>query len=641
MLATLLVAQSVCAAAASATPQIKSINPSLGSVLGGQQVTINGSGFRGRGNACASKYDIWFGTDLVHRYAISPSSYQVLTDSQIKATVPANFGGTVDVRVYNACGATPISTADQFTYAYPATQCVSGTCSISIGSKRVGPLAHDALGLLDGVNTDSGLMATVNDGKLIDALHPRQWRLGQAWLGAPSGGVFGLARHAGAQISVDLTSDWMDWAWNGDHARYATPYGALSTYYSFIYNDVKHRIVAGQVPQYFDIWNEPVNAGTVNQWLSVYGTAYRAIKAADPTAQVVGPSLAWPLLTSTGKADTPGQDLSLTDFLNWEVRTGYRLAAVTYHEDGTTVDAAPNSSPGPWLPTEPVPGGYHNYWSPAAIATHVSAAKALIGTYRSLAGTKLFVNEYGPSYADNVPGWMVGDFASLENAGVDQAMLTCPTDAGCSNLFDGLIGWDGAPQMPYWVMRAYSQESGTRLQSSSSGSNWYTLATRVAGAHTIEALVGRADDCWGGTQCPQFHKSSHPAAGLSLSVAVPWSGVSAVDVNFERMPDSATSTIGYNDVATAPAGTTISRVRVRGGIAQVRIPSVGDGDAIYLTVSPSASGATNTTSITVRGRGSAKRHCPRAARTSSRHPRSLCRARMRVQREPATAASRR
>jgi hypothetical protein len=60
----------------------------------------------------------------------------VLSGSQIKAVVPANFGGTVDVRVYNACGITPIASGDHFTYQYPASQCLSGTCSIQIGSSQ-------------------------------------------------------------------------------------------------------------------------------------------------------------------------------------------------------------------------------------------------------------------------------------------------------------------------------------------------------------------------------------------------------------------------------------------------------------------------------------------------------------------------
>jgi IPT/TIG domain len=616
-LAAVLVAQAILAGGASAAgPQITSIVPSSGSVLGGQRVIIDGSGFVGSGGACASGYDIWFGTDVQHGYAISPASYRVLSDSQISVVTPANVGGTVDVRVYNSCGATPLAPADRYTYTYPATQCLAGTCSMSIGSPQVGQLTHNALGVLDGFNTDAGVRISFPEGNLVKALRLRQWRLGQSGLGEPWGGEFALAQNFGSMVSLDLTTDWNNWANIHDPAYAWKPYGDLSTYYNYIYSDVKARIAAGQVPSYFDVWNEPANSGTVNEWLSVYGTAYRAIKAADPSAQVVGPSLAQPLFKSAGQGDSPGYDLSLADFLNYEMSTGVRFAAVTYHEDGTTVDAAPNSSPGPWLPTEPDPGGYRDYWSPAAIGDHVLAAKALIASYPALSGTQVFVNEYGPVYANNEPGWMVGDFASLESAGVDQAMLTCPTEAGCNSLLDGLIGTAGSPQMPYWVMMDYSQESGARLQTSASGSNWYTLATEVAGANTIEALIGRADDCFGGVQCPQTQPSTHSAASASLAVAVPWSA-SDVHVNVQRLSNTASNPIGSNDVATAPASTTAT-VPVTGGVAHVVVPNVADGDALYVTVTPGSAQVTGAqvtgaqvTGAQVTALSSAKRHSRR------------------------------
>lgn len=571
---------------AATAPSVSSVVPASGSVVGGEQVTINGSGFLGSGNSCAGGYHVWFGSDVEHGYALDATSYTVLSDTQIRATVPPNFGGPVNVAVHDTCGNSSLNSGDVFTYTYPSTQCVSGTCSISVGGSSGAGLRHAALGFLDGFNSDAGVNITSAEAALVRALHPRQWRLGQTSLTAPWGGEFALAHSAGAQISLDLTSDWQNWAYNNDNAFYKTPYGDLSTYYSFIYNDVQQRVAAGMVPDYFDVWNEPVSGGTVNQWLSVYGTAYRAITAADPSAQVVGPSIAQFQTTSANQPDTAGYDLSLSDFLNWEMSTGYRFAAITWHEDGTTVDAAPGSG-GSGMPTEPVPGGYRDYWSPAAIGNHVKTAKALLAQYPSLAGTKIFVNEYGPTYAANIPGWMVGDFSALETSGADQGMLTCPTGSGCNNLLDGLLGADGLPQMPYWVMSAYSGMSGTRLSTSTAASNVYTLATQPSGSQTIQALVGRADDCWGGTQCPQYHSVSASPVTLSLSVKIPWS-VSTVNVTVQRLPDSASSDIGLNDVATAPITSTITGVAVKHGTATVNLSSVHDGDAVYLTVNAPA-----------------------------------------------------
>ena len=39
-------------------------------------------------------------------------------------------------------------------------------------------------------------------------------------------------------------------------------------------------------------------------------------------------------------------------------------------------------------------------------------------------------------------------------------------------------------------------------------------------AVAVQALIGRADDCWGGQQCPQFHASTDGPVQLSLSALV-------------------------------------------------------------------------------------------------------------------------
>lgn len=603
-----LAAQGACACGASAVgPQISSISPAAGSAVGGQRVTITGSGFRGAAGACASGYLIAFGTDLVHGYPILAPSYQVLSDTQLSVVTPPNFGGSVDVRVANTCGVSPVSSGDRFQYQYPSSQCLAGTCSLAVGSSAGRALGHVALGFLDGFNTDAGVTITPKDQQLVLALHPRQWRLGQAWLTAPGGGVFGFARRAGAQISLDLTSDWEDWAYDADPRYDGAPYGDLATYYSFIYNDVKQRMAAGEVPDYFDVWNEPTADGTVNQWLSVYGTAYRAIKAADPSAQVVGPSIDNFLATSANQPNTRGYELSMADFLNWEMASGNRFAAISWHEDGTTVDRLSNGLP--------VPGGSRDYWSPAAIGNHVRAAKSLLAQYPSLAGTKIFVNEYGPTYGVDIPGWLVGDFAALEQSGADQGMMTCPVAADCGQLLDGLISADGNPQMPYWVMQAYSQMSGSMLPVSSSASNIYAVATATP-SHTIDALIGRADDCFGGDQCPQSQPSTSPSVTLSLSLAVPWS-TRAVSVSVEPMPNSPTASGEQNTVPTQPAATSTT-ASVSYGSAHVSIPTVRDGDAFYLVVSPIGS---------VKAQRVARRCSRTRSRRVSRHRRRACRAR--------------
>lgn len=579
----LVIAQIALTGSAGATPTIASLSPASGPASGGQQVTITGSNFVGQGGACNGGYYVWFGTDVEHGYAIVAPSYQVVSDTQLRVTVPPNAGGVVDVRVHNACGTSAVTGSDHYAYTYPSTQCVSGTCAVTISTAIAGPLGHVGEGFLDGFNTDAGVSITATERSLVQALHPRQWRLGQAGTAEPSGGEFGLARSSGAQISLDLTSDWQDWAYTHDRPYYLTPYDDLSTYSTFIANDVRQRITAGEVPDYFDVWNEPSSSGTVNQWLLVYGAAYRAIKSVDPSGQVVGPSIPAFLIASSGHLDQPGYQLSLTDFLNWEMSTGVRFAALSWHEDGTTVQGDPVAI------GQALPGGYRDYWSPTAIADHVKDVKQLLTQYPALSATKLFVNEYGPTYAVNIPGWLVGDFSALESSGADQGMITCVTNSACNNLLDGLFGTDGQPQMPYWVVKAYAQMSGQRVVSQASGSNLYALASRNDTTRTLTALVGRADDCWGGQQCPQFRPAGVSAVTLNVSAAVPW-GVSTVNVSVQPLRNSATNSIGSNDVNNPPAAVTSANVPVSCGTVKIPISSVGNGDAFAVTITAAPAG---------------------------------------------------
>ncbi len=166
-------------------------------------------------------------------------------------------------------------------------------------------------------------------------------------------------------------------------------------------------------------------------------------------------------------------------------------------------------------------------------------------------------------------------------------MITCATGDACRSLLDGLIGFDGSPQLPYWVMRAYSDMSGSRLASSASGSNLYTLATLDDSRRTIEALIGRADACYGGDQCPQFHAPSKGPVRLSLSVAIPWD-VRAVDVSVQVFPDSASNPIGRNDVPSEPQATVRRAVAGVDGVVRIPIRSFNDGEALYLTRHPSS-----------------------------------------------------
>lgn len=575
------------AGGASVLPSISAVVPDRGSVLGGEQVTIDGTGFEGVLGSCAGVGKVWFGTDPAEGFAIASPHVTVLSDTELVATVPASYGGLVNVQFANRCGTTAIGSGDSFTYEYPAGQCLSGRCTVRVGTRALGPVRHDADGLLDGIGA-TGLPPTRRLRTLLDALSLRQWRTDVDDPAIPTENPFAYCdtcrRHTA--ISLDLTSDWVDWASRHAPQDADYPYADLAAYGGFIYDDVVSRLRAGERFAYYDPWNEPVT-GSIDAWLGVYGTAYDMIKRADPSARVVGPSIGTFLDVSPGLPNADGYMLDLPDFLAWEMATGRRFAAISWHEDGSSVLSLPLGL-GAIGPPQPVPGGLRDAWSPAAIGAHVEQARALLATYPQLRGTELFVNEYGPPWAINIPGWIVGDIAELEATRAGEAMMTCATGTACSTLLDGLIGWDGRPQMPYWVMRAYAGMQGTRVTSASSASNLYVLATRVRRTRATEILLGRADDCDTDAQCPQFRASTARRARVTVSVPVP-RGIRRVVVAVEALPDDAVHPIGENDAA-APRRRARTE-RVRHGDVAVTLPSFGDGDAAYVTVIPAGSRA--------------------------------------------------
>jgi hypothetical protein len=85
------------------TPSIQNLTPGAGSTLGGNKVTIAGSGFTG---ATA----VSFGS-------IAATSFVVQSDQEIIAVAPAEPVGGVDVSVTAPTGTTPVDPADVYGYS--------------------------------------------------------------------------------------------------------------------------------------------------------------------------------------------------------------------------------------------------------------------------------------------------------------------------------------------------------------------------------------------------------------------------------------------------------------------------------------------------------------------------------------------
>ncbi|MFZ0251530.1 MAG: IPT/TIG domain-containing protein [Acidimicrobiales bacterium] len=98
-------------------PQVTSVSPGTGAVIGGTAVTINGGGL-------FDATSVQFGS--------SPASFTILSSTQLSVIAPAGTG-TVNVTVTTPEGTSPITATDTFTYTYP-------TPSVSAVSPSSGPV---------------------------------------------------------------------------------------------------------------------------------------------------------------------------------------------------------------------------------------------------------------------------------------------------------------------------------------------------------------------------------------------------------------------------------------------------------------------------------------------------------------------
>ncbi len=560
----------------STSPSVSRVTPTSGLVSGGTPVTIYGSNFLGPANACASQKAVFFGADPQYGYPITATSFQVVSNTEIIAVAPPDYGGRVDVQVHNLCGTSqPTPSGDSFTYTYDdAHQCLSGTCQVAVdGTSELGPVGHIANGYNSGYNTDAGTKIPQGVPAMMAALHPQSWRLGG---GLEPAGQFWLARNSGAAVSDLLETDWRN------AGGTIAPWLELPVFSNFVRQDVQQREKAGTAPTYWDVWNEPDDTGTVNQYLSLYQAAYQAIKGVDPNAQVVGPSIGYFLTLPGGNGNNPGGDLDLTTFISFATSHDLRFAAIAYHDEG---ESPPS---GTW-------GVPRNNYTPSTLGADVETLRSILAKYPNLGSPKVFVDEYGPGYSILTPGGMVGSFASLESARVDAANLTCRSPQDCDTMMDGLFTIAGTPQMPYWVVDDYGNLSGQRLATTSSGTNFSALATRNDASSQIQLMVGRHDACGSPPRpslgaglpdmtCPEFQPAVHPPVSASLSVVDPYPG-ERVQVTVSPLPNSAHNPDGANPVQQPP-GPTTTTLPVASGRVSIPLATVGDGDAYDVVINP-------------------------------------------------------
>jgi hypothetical protein len=469
----------------------------------------------------------------------------------------------------------------------------SGDCVVVDTTNGLGPETRPGAGLLNG---------EVPPGNpWVGALNLTHWRI----QGVDSADPQTVTRYDDVTAIVppqnvieDLGADWL-----ADHAQgglAVDPWNNWTTYSAFIASIVRADEQAGENP-IWEIENEPENypystASPPTRALveQQYLLAYQAIKGVDPNARVIGPSIDWQYEDSAAP-----WYLDIKTFIPFAAANGMKLYAFAWHENAD-IKA---QNPLVWSET------------PGVLTDEAEEIRELLAEYPGIGSPKLFVDENSSASGYFIPGFQAGYVAAEDQAGVDEGNRSCwrvPGTSDTNTCFEpnlgGLLNSDGNPNPNYWVMADYGQMSGTRVSSEESDVNVSALAVTDASG-TTRVLLGRHQTCsqpTTGSYC-SGPKNLAAAVPATVQVVVPPSAASA-SVGIQEIPNSLA------DTTTAPATTTES-VPVSNGLASISIPSFGDGEAYFLTVTPvfpkptvasvtPSSGSTaGGTSVTITGTG--------------------------------------
>ena len=406
-------------------------------------------------------------------------------------------------------------------------------------------------------------LGPITDPAVVDALAPRHWRVSAVWNG---GAGPQLAADHGATITYLLSDDWRQATNTGSGA--AEPWADWGAYADWVTSRVQAVQGSGIPVEYWEIQNEPGGpdyypAGvtpTVDQLLEQHKVAYQAIKAADPAAKVVAPSL-------NQYSDQPGVAagaLDLRTFLDYAVFQNLKFDAISFH------DIEYSHRPDEYAADS---------WGmqPDQLNRSVARLRALLAERPSLGTPAILVNEIGDPTTIGLPGWDVGRLTAVEQANVDQANRTCWGTCG-DGWLDGLLANDGQTPYPgYWVYAFYAAMNGERAQVTTT--NMFVTAFATVASDGVRVLVGRHEGCAPQIQGPNCPNQPTLSPGdVTVRIKVPYSG--NVDVTTAAIPAAAAPLAGPVD------GTTTTVTVNPDGTIDVTLPGVGDGDAWQVTVTP-------------------------------------------------------
>jgi hypothetical protein len=452
-----------------------------------------------------------------------------------------NAGGGIDTVSSWVAASTPRDASCGFVTS--ARVCLAVDARTSAG-----PATGVGLGVLNSITADTAA-------DRVTPLAPKAWRISAGDMAA-----YEQAKRYGGSITVLLSDPWT--VSTGAEA----PWARWEFYRWWIGAVTDAYIAAGQVPDYWEVQNEPrpeaylrSTAATPDLVFEQYRIASEAIHERLPQAKVIGPSPGY-VTFGFGLGDVDG-------FLSRAKAAGIQVGGVSWHEIG-----------GSCL-------GYCD-GSPRAVLQHADDVRAAIAATPGVGAPQLIVNEWGAPWNQRQPGAVVGYLSSVGYAGIDVANQSCwPTNVDTCfakpGTLDGLLLPDGkTPTDAWFVHRAYAQMTGTgqRLLPSTIADPEASVAATADSSGVIKVLLGRHTGCQTGVDegCPGFAY----AAGKSVQpqIMVP-SLLSRYSVTVERI----------QSISGASKGTTVVLSKVLFGIngrVDVGAIAVADGDALLITLKP-------------------------------------------------------
>ncbi|HVV18041.1 MAG TPA: RICIN domain-containing protein [Pseudonocardiaceae bacterium] len=326
------------------------------------------------------------------------------------------------------------------------------------------------------------------------------------------------------------------------NTKYPCDNGDCSNWISFIDASVGALQSSGLKFAY-DIYNEPdislfwPRGVNTTQYFQMWDTAYREIRRIAPSAQIVGPSLAFTPQRSPGEWST---------WLAHVKAAGTVPDMITNHDEGDVDD-------------------------PVAVSQALNSDLSAVG----IGPVPLSANEYQPAdrQTAGVTAWYLARFAQSGYTNAMRGNWVCCTTPNLTGVLTQ-SGGNWQPTGSWWALRAYADLTGSLVSTSGQVGSTAISAAEDSSARRSVAIVGDSNGYTG--------TASVTYSGLS---SVPWlANNGQVNVTVDRIPDQAP--------LSAPQVVLNQNMSVSGGSITVPLTfqAAHDAFAVYLTPASQSGG---------------------------------------------------